>query len=74
MAGVSLAFARTQDISISFFYLFPDPIGEDVIEDSSYDIANPFSTDLVKFSAVWQIAADLVGVQPAKLLDLLQRE
>ena len=59
---------------VPFFYLFSDPVGEDVLEDRSAHIADPFPAHLVEFPAVRQVAADLVGVQLAKLLDLFQRQ
>ena len=57
------------DFFVSIFDLLSDPIGEDRAHDAGDDITDPLSRDLVELAAVGQVIVDLVGMQPAELLD-----
>ena len=57
------------DFFVSIFNLLSDPIGEDLAHDAGDDITDPLSRNLVELATIGQVIVDLVGMQPAELLD-----
>ena len=57
------------DFFVSIFNLLSDPIGEDRAHDAGDDITDPLSRNFVELAAIGQVIVDLVGVEPAELLD-----
>ena len=62
------------DLLVADLDLLVDPIGELVLEDRGHDIADPLAADLVDLQPIRHVVLDVVGLCPAELGDLLQRE